>query len=137
MDESSVTQNRRSRRSNVLLTATIEVAGEMLPVKLRNLSADGALVEAPLLPAAETKIVFHRKDLCVRGKIAWVGGNHAGVEFNRKLDPEQVLRHVPPPRQKQQLEFKRPGFNVRDFSPEQRRLIERWMWSPGSTKPGE
>ncbi len=137
MDESSMTQTRRSRRSNVLLTATVEIAGEMLPVKLRNLSAEGALVEAELLPAADSAIVFHRNDLSVRGKIAWVGGNHAGIEFNRKLDPEQVLRHVPPPRAKTQLEFKRPGFNVKDISPAQRKLIERWMWSPGPAKPGE
>ena len=79
MDESSITQNRRSRRSNVLLNATVEVAGEMLPVKLRNLSDEGALVEADLLPAADTKIVFHRKELSVRGSIAWVSGNHAGI----------------------------------------------------------
>ena len=137
MDQSSVTQNRRSRRSNVLLTATLEVAGEMLPVKLRNLSAEGALVEAKLLPAAESHIVFHRNELKVRGTVAWVGGNHAGISFNRKLDPEQVLRHVPQPQPKQQRDFRRPGFSVRDFTPEQRRLIERWMWSPGSAKPGE
>lgn len=137
MDESSITQNRRSRRSNVLLNATVEVAGEMLPVKLRNLSDEGALVEADLLPAADTKIVFHRKELSVRGSIAWVSGNHAGIAFNRKLDPEQVLRHVPPPRPKPQIDFRRPGFNVKDISPAQRKLIERWMWSPGPSKPGE
>jgi hypothetical protein len=137
MDESSTTQNRRSRRSNVLLTATVEIAGERLPVKLRNLSADGALVEAKLLPAADSEIIFHRNELSVRGKVAWVGGNHAGISFNRKLNPDQVLRHVPPTRPKQTLDFKRPGFNVRDFSPEQRKLIERWMWSPGPSKPGE
>ncbi|HEX6218500.1 MAG TPA: PilZ domain-containing protein [Sphingomicrobium sp.] len=137
MDESSINQNRRSRRSNVLLTAMVEVAGEMLPVKLRNLSEDGALVEAKLLPTADSKIVFHRKELSVRGTVAWVSGNHAGIAFNRKLAPEQVLRHVPPPRPKLQIDFKRPGFNVRDFSPEQRKLIERWMWSPGPSKPGE
>ena len=137
MDESSITHNRRSRRSNVLLTATVEVAGEMLPVKLRNLSAEGALVEAKLLPAADSAIVFHRNDLSVRGKVAWVSGNHAGIAFNRNLEPEQVLRHVPPPRAKAQQEFRRPGFNVKDFSPEQRKLIERWMWSPGPAKPGE
>jgi hypothetical protein len=137
MDESSTTHNRRSRRSNVLLTATLEVQGEQLPVKLRNLSAEGALVEGKLLPAADTQIVFRRKELDVRGHIAWVSGNHAGVAFNRKLDPEQVLRHVPPPRPKMQIDFRRPGFNVRDFSPEQRRMIERWMWSPGPAKPGE
>ena len=137
MDESSTSQNRRSRRSNVLLTATLEVGGEHLPVKLRNLSAEGALVEAKLLPAAESPIVFHRNDLCVRGKVAWVSGKHAGIAFNRNLNPDQVLRHVPPPRPKHQAEFKRPGFSVRDFSPEQRKMIERWMWSPGPAKPGE
>lgn len=137
MDESSVTQNRRSRRSNVLLTATLEVAGEILDVKLRNLSEEGALVEARLLPAADSDIIFRRKELSVRGKVAWVSGNHAGISFNRKLDQEQVLRHVPPPRPKSQVEFRRPGFNVRDFTPEQRKLIERWMWSPGPAKPGE
>src|SRR5690349_2581885 len=100
MDESIINQNRRSRRSNVLLTATLEIEGERLPVKLRNLSAQGALVEGPLLPAAESQIMFHRNDLSVRGKVAWVSGNHAGVSFNRELEPEQVLRHVPPPKAK-------------------------------------
>ena len=137
MDESSMNQNRRSRRSNVLLTATVEVAGEMLDVKLRNLSEEGALVEAKVLPAAESAIVFHRKELSVRGHVAWVSGNHAGIAFNRKLEPEQVLRHVPQPRPKMQAEFRRPGFTVRDLSPAQRKQFERWMWSPGPAKPGE
>jgi hypothetical protein len=137
MDESSITQNRRSRRSNVLLTATLEVEGEMLAVKLRNLSADGALVEAKLLPAEGSAIMFHRNDLSVRGKIAWVSGNHAGIQFNRNLEPEQVLRHVPPPRPKTQVDFRRPGFNVKDLTPAQRKQFERWMWSPGLSKPGE
>ena len=130
-------QNRRSRRSNVLLTATVEIEGERLSVKLRNLSAEGALVEAEVLPAAESQIMFHRNDLSVRGKIAWVGGNHAGISFNRALEPDQVLRHVPQPKAKAKLEFRRPGFSVRDFTPEQRKQIERWMWSPGPAKPGE
>ena len=38
MDLSSNSQNRRSRRSPVLLAATIHVAGEPVTVKLRNLS---------------------------------------------------------------------------------------------------
>ena len=137
MDESNNSQNRRSRRSNVLLTASLEIGGEMLSVKLRNLSAEGALVEGPLLPAAESQIIFHRNDLSVRGQVAWVSGNHAGISFNRELEPEQVLRHVPPPRAKAQQDFRRPGFHVKDISPAQRKLIERWMWSPGSAKPGE
>jgi hypothetical protein len=137
MDQSETTQNRRSRRSNVLLTATVEIEGQRLPVKLRNLSAEGALVEADLLPAAGSQIMFHRNELSVRGHIAWVAAKHAGVAFNRSLDPEQVLRHVPPPRPKKQSDFRRPGFAVRDLSPEQRKQFERWMWSPGPAKLGE
>ena len=76
-------------------------------------------------------------ELSVRGHVAWVSGNHAGIAFNRKLEPEQVLRHVPQPRPKMQAEFKRPGFTVRDLSPAQRKQFERWMWSPGPAKPGE
>ena len=43
MDQSSLAQNRRSRRSPVLLTATIDVGGMPLAGKLRNLSEEGAL----------------------------------------------------------------------------------------------
>ena len=45
MDESSVNHNRRSRRSPVLLAATIELGATAHDVKLRNLSSDGALIE--------------------------------------------------------------------------------------------
>src|SRR5512133_1021965 len=45
MDESSVTHNRRSRRSPVRLAATVELGGAVHDVKLRKLSSDGALVQ--------------------------------------------------------------------------------------------
>ena len=45
MDESSMMQNRRSRRSPVLLAATVDVGGKPVAVKLRNLSEEGALIE--------------------------------------------------------------------------------------------
>ena len=134
----SNTQNRRSRRSNVLLTATIEIEGEHLPVKLRNLSAEGALVEADLLPAAGSKIMFHRKDLSVRG------AGRLGRRPSRLASPSTassiptrccaMSRRRDPSKQ---LNYRRPGFSVRELSPEQRKLFERWMWSPGPAKPGE
>ena len=50
MDESGTTQNRRSRRSQLLMTATLEISGRAVKVKLRNLSADGARIEGDHLP---------------------------------------------------------------------------------------
>ena len=46
-------KNRRSRRSPVLLAASIEVGGTSLKVKLRNLSEEGALIEGERLPEEE------------------------------------------------------------------------------------
>ena len=129
MDESSITQNRGSRRSPVLLSATVEVAGVPQEVKLRNLSEQGALIEGPRLPLEGSTTFFARKDLRVKGRIVWVAGNFAGVAFNRPLKPEEVLRHIPAPRQRLRPEFRRPGLVCRPLTPEERQMIERWIVS--------
>lgn len=137
MDTSSQSQNRRSRRSNVFLTATIEAAGATIPVKLRNLSADGALVEAAKLPPKGADVLFSRNELCERGRVIWTDGKHAGIAFNAKLDPEQVLRNVPKPRPKMPVSFRRPGLACRELSGEEKALVESWVWSRTAPRPGE
>ena len=109
MDESSITQNRRSRRANVLLSASIEFAGNALPVKLRNLSSEGALVEAEKLPVEGSEVIFRKSELTLSGRIAWVEGNRAGLAFAAPLAQEAVLRHIPAPRPRVQPDFRRPG----------------------------
>lgn len=137
MDNSTNCQNRKSRRSQVLLSATLEHGGASQSVKLRNLSEEGALVEADKLPIEGTAVTFCRKELCAQGRVVWVSGSYAGIAFAEKLQPEQVLRHVPAPRPKVQPRSYRPGFTPRNMTPEQRRLAETWMWSPGYSRPGE
>lgn len=127
MDESSITQNRRSRRSPVLLAASVEIAGAEQPVKLRNLSKDGALIEGERLPLEGTTTFFKRNELRVKGRIVWVEGRFAGLAFARPLRPEEVLRNVPSPRPRIQSEFRRPGFTCRPLTPEERQMVERWM----------
>ncbi len=137
MNDSTSSQNRKSRRSQVLLSATLEHNGASHSVKLRNLSAEGALVEAGKLPIEGTSVVFCRNELSVQGRVVWVNGSYGGIAFNEKLQPEQVLRHVPVPRQKVQPKAYRPGFAPQNMTAEQRRLAETWMWSPGYSRPGE
>ena len=137
MDESAATQNRRSRRSNVLLTATIEVGGRALSVKLRNLSAEGALLEGEQLPIEGTEVQFLRNDLSVAGRVIWANGKHAGIVFHDKLRPDVVLRHIPPPRPRIQQDFRRPGLACVDMSADQRRLIESWFTTAPMARPGE
>ena len=132
MDESSPSQNRKSRRSNVLMAASLELSGTALPVKLRNLSADGALVEGDKLPVEGASIMFRKGDLSIAGNVAWVNGRQAGVSFAQKLDPEQLLRHVPVPRPRVSPSFRRPGLTK--FADKDSGFGESWHWRfPGAT----
>jgi len=138
MDSSGTCQNRRSQRAKVLLAATLEVSGAQRPVKLRNLSADGALVEGEALPIEGTNVTFRRNELNAVGRIVWVDSRYAGIAFDEKLQPEQVLRHVPAPRAKVQPRLWRPGLRQNTLTAEQRRLAESWVWAPSSAnRPGE
>ena len=116
MDESEKTQNRRTRRSNVLMTATLELSGGVLAVKLRNLSVDGALIEGDALPIEGAAVVFKRNELAIPGRIAWVKGTRAGVTFTEKLEPETLLHHIPRPKPRVAPVFRRPGFQSREIS---------------------
>ncbi len=134
MDSSSAAQNRKSRRASVLLAATLEVRGQSLPVKLRNLSADGALVEADTLPIEGTEVYFRRNELYLEGRVVWVSDRHAGIAFTANLQPEQVLRNVPSPSTRERPQFRRPGLSSRDLSPQERMLGEYLIHAPAPTR---
>ena len=132
MDESSPSQNRKSRRSNVLMAASLELSGTSLPVKLRNLSADGALVDGDKLPVEGASVLFRKGDLSMPGNVAWVKGRQAGVSFAQKLNPEQLLRHVPVPKARVAPSFRRPG--LKKFTDNDKGFGDAWHWRfPGAT----
>lgn len=137
MDQSETTQNRKTRRSNVLMAASLELSGMALPVKLRNLSAEGALVEGDKLPVEGASILFRKGELSVPARVAWVKGKSAGVSFTVKLQPEQVLRHVPKPRPHVKPDFRRPGLKSLPLSEHERRFGEQWVASSPYSSPGD
>lgn len=127
MDESNTIHNRRSGRSPVLLSAKIEVEGKDVPVVLRNLSSEGALVEGATLPAEGAMTVFTRNDLSIDGRIIWVEGRLAGLAFERRLAREELLRHVPQPRQRIETKLRRPGLACRPLTEDERKMVQAWM----------
>ncbi|HEX6785062.1 MAG TPA: PilZ domain-containing protein [Sphingomicrobium sp.] len=129
MDESSITQNRRTRRSPVLLAATIEIDGNPVAVKLRNLSEQGALIEGDRLPIEGSESYFKRNELRLKSRIVWVHGKYAGVAFETPLKREEVLRHIPTPRPKAQGDFRRPGLNSRPLTQYERTMLSKWIAS--------
>lgn len=139
MDQSTAAQNRRSRRSPVLLAATIEVCGARLAVKLRNLSEDGALIEGASLPPEGCETVFERNDMRLTGRIVWVEGKYAGIAFDRPLNREEVLRHIPArsPKPQSFVDFRRPGFTCRPLSDYERKNLERWLATAPRSRNGD
>lgn len=132
MDQSNNTQNRKGRRSNVLMSASLELSGTSLPVKLRNLSAEGSLVEGEKLPVEGAAVLFRKGDLSMAGTVAWVKGRQAGISFAQKLDPEQLLRHIPAPRPRVAPAFRRPGLKTGTDS--DKGYGDAWHWRfPGAT----
>ncbi len=127
MDQSGVPQNRKSHRAPVMLTANLHVGGKVHIVRLRNLSEDGALVQADDFPPEGIDAFFERNELKVGCTVIWVHGSFAGIKFGRPLKSEEVLRHVPIPAQPKQLEFKRPGLACRPITSYERRMLDRWM----------
>jgi hypothetical protein len=113
----------------VLLAATVWFGGVPVAVKLRNLSEQGALIEADRLPPEGAETYFERKDMRLKSRIVWVHGKYAGVAFDTPLKREEVLRHVPAPKRKPnaEMDFRRPGFACRPLSEYERQNLERWL----------
>ena len=120
-------QNRRSRRAPVLLAASIDVRGVPVSVKLRNLSAQGALIEGEQLPSDGVTTFFSRKELRLKCQVMWVVGRYAGIRFARELNPDEVLRYIPPQRETFRPEFKRPGLACKPLTPSEKKMIEAWI----------
>lgn len=128
MDDTGTTHNRRSQRSHVLMAASIEAAGVVEPVKLRNLSSEGALVEGKRLPSVGSEVLFRKNELHLTGHVAWISDNRAGIAFDSTLDPESVMRHVPEPRPLAKRDYRRPRIKAAALSIGERKLAEDWIW---------
>lgn len=117
---------RRSPRGTVMLTATVHHDATSEAVKVRNLSASGALVEGETLPAMGATVVFGRSNLLLRGHVVWVEGHRSGVRFEQPVDPRASLRHVSNPRRVSTGRATRPGLACKALSEGDKRLMEQW-----------
>ncbi|HUP68067.1 MAG TPA: PilZ domain-containing protein [Sphingomicrobium sp.] len=81
MDSAAAPDSRAEGRSNIFVMGTLYAAGGSMPVRIRNLSRTGALVEAAELPAAGTAARLCRGTLSGAGEIMWIEGRKAGFRF--------------------------------------------------------
>ena len=85
MQSEPETEHRLEGRSNIFVIATLYTSGGSTPVRVRNLSGNGALVEANALPPPGSPIRLSRGSLTIPGEIIWVAGPKAGLHFSARV----------------------------------------------------
>lgn len=56
------------------------------PVKIRNMSPDGALIEGAALPRLGEQLSLRRGELAATGRVIWCEGGRAGLRFDHYVD---------------------------------------------------
>ena len=128
----SVDDPRRSPRAKVLLAASLECGGRVIPVVLRDLSEHGALIETGEALSRDAEVLFRRNELRVPGFVAWSRDDHAGIAFTVPLRGEEVLRYISrsPLRTIEEPVHRRPALTRRGMSPEEQRWADEMMRAP-------
>lgn len=85
---------RAELRSNVFLAAKLCAASRSFPVRVRNVSAWGALVDGTDLPPVGIVVHLRRGDLSVEGDIAWSRANERGLRFSAAVKPDEWTKRV-------------------------------------------
>ena len=132
---------RRSARANVILTATLEAGGASFPVRLSNLSEHGALAVGDGLPAGDTPAILRCHGIVIGCWIAWSRAGRAGIQFEHPVSPETLTqREAAPPsmivKDTREIDFRRPGFHGNQMTDEERKIVEEWN-RPEPKRPGD
>ncbi len=72
----------RATRKNLMLAASIESAGSKAPVRIRNLSETGAMLDGAALPGAGASLLLIRADIQVSASVVWCAGGRCGIRFD-------------------------------------------------------
>ena len=87
---------RSDPRSHVFLMAVLCSGPVTYPVRVRNLSSKGALLEGASLPEELKTVTLKRGSLAVAGQVAWSKDGHCGLRFSGAINvPDWVDRAGP------------------------------------------
>jgi hypothetical protein len=83
---------RADPRKAMFVAADLFVGNASTPVKIRNMSTGGALVEGISLPPQGVAIRLVRGPLSARGKMSWSDGSRGGVALAEAITVEDWIR---------------------------------------------
>lgn len=110
MSRAETANSRSEERLNMFVMATLYATTGSAPVKVRNMSSLGALVEGPMMPAVDTVVALRRGSLSVAGRVAWREEGRCGLRFDCPTCVDEWLpKKVPQSRVDQLVEQTKSG----------------------------
>ena len=86
----------RAPRKNLMLAATIAAEGVCAPVRIRNLSDAGAMIDGPALPEPGSTLILTRLELSVGAKVVWHEGGRCGLKLDATITVDDWIAGVRP-----------------------------------------
>jgi hypothetical protein len=80
---------RTASRASLYLAAALYCDGSSSPVKIRNISSAGVLIEGGVIPSVGSLVQLVRGGLIVHGLVAWSIEDRAGIKFSGTVDVQQ------------------------------------------------
>src|SRR5215210_4712030 len=81
MSPTPAPENRIESRSNIFVVATLYWPQGSAPVRIRNLSPSGALIEGAIPAPVGSQVRLCRGRHSVSGHLVWIEANKAGLRF--------------------------------------------------------
>lgn len=82
---------RKAERKNIFLSALIEGPSGSGPVRVRNLSRRGAMLDGTLVPKVGEAVTLMRGRLRTCARVAWQSNGKFGLAFAREVNVEEWL----------------------------------------------
>ncbi len=82
---------RGQPRWSLFLAAVLRSGTEQAPVKVRNMSPNGALIETSVTPSQGAKVDLLRGALIARGTVMWALANRCGLHFSSEVSVKDWL----------------------------------------------
>lgn len=76
---------RKAHRTNMFVMAAMSVGLISGPVKIRNLSTSGALIEGSSLPEVGTEVTLRRGKSAASGRVVWSSNGKAGIQMGNHV----------------------------------------------------
>lgn len=83
---STLDDGRRDQRSHLFVAATLYSDAGSAPVRIRNMSQSGGLIEASAIPDPGAAVILRRGSLQTAGHIAWKVEGKAGIAFSTRVN---------------------------------------------------